>query len=135
LKRVTLELGGKSPTVILPDADVGGAVKFALEVGLNNTGSACIAGTRILVPDNRAKEFQTAFKGAMEALKPGDPALQTGASSCSAAPLAAQERAAVFRDMSIVVARPPPEGQRSLAVCVLPHGAVVVPRRTSGSRP
>jgi aldehyde dehydrogenase (NAD+) len=74
MKRVTLELGGKSPTLILPDADVGGAVKFALEVGLNNTGSACIAGTRILVPESRAKEFQAAFKRAMEALKPGDPA-------------------------------------------------------------
>jgi aldehyde dehydrogenase (NAD+) len=74
MKRVTLELGGKSPTVILPDADVDGAVKFALAVGLNNTGSACIAGTRILVPESRAEEFKTALKGAMEALKPGDPA-------------------------------------------------------------
>jgi aldehyde dehydrogenase (NAD+) len=74
MKRVTLELGGKSPTVILPDADVDGAVKFALAVGLNNTGSACIAGTRILVPASRAEEFKTALKGAMEALKPGDPA-------------------------------------------------------------
>src|SRR5262245_23304736 len=74
MKRVTLELGGKSPTVILPDADVDGAVRFALGVGLINTGSACIAGTRILVPESRAKEFKTALKGAMEALKPGDPA-------------------------------------------------------------
>jgi aldehyde dehydrogenase (NAD+) len=74
MKRVTLELGGKSPTLILSDADVDGAVKFALGVGLINTGSACIAGTRILVPESRAKEFKTALKGAMEALKPGDPA-------------------------------------------------------------
>jgi aldehyde dehydrogenase (NAD+) len=74
MKRVTLELGGKSPTVILPDADVNGAVKFALTAGLINTGSACIAGTRILVPESRAKEFKVAFTRAMEALKPGDPA-------------------------------------------------------------
>jgi aldehyde dehydrogenase (NAD+) len=74
MKRVTLELGGKSPTVILPDADVDGAVRFALGVGLINTGSACIAGTRILVPESRAQEFKTALKRAMEALKPGDPA-------------------------------------------------------------
>ena len=74
MKRVTLELGGKSPTLILPDADVNGAVKFALTAGLINTGSACIAGTRILVPEARAKEFKVALTRAMEALKPGDPA-------------------------------------------------------------
>jgi aldehyde dehydrogenase (NAD+) len=74
MKRVTLELGGKSPTVIMPDADVEGAVRFALTVGLINTGSACIAGTRILVPEHRAEEFKEALKAGMEALKPGDPA-------------------------------------------------------------
>ena len=74
MKRVTLELGGKSPTVILPDADVNGAVAFALTVGLNNTGSACIAGTRILVPESRADEFKQALRKALEALRPGDPA-------------------------------------------------------------
>jgi aldehyde dehydrogenase (NAD+) len=74
MKRVTLELGGKSPTVIMPDADLEGAVSFALTVGLINTGSACIAGTRILIPEMRAAEFKAALKAAMEALKPGDPA-------------------------------------------------------------
>jgi aldehyde dehydrogenase (NAD+) len=74
MKRVTLELGGKSPTVILPDADLEGAVRFALTVGLINTGSACIAGTRILVPESRVAEFKAALKAGMEALKPGDPA-------------------------------------------------------------
>ncbi|MBI1285580.1 MAG: aldehyde dehydrogenase family protein [Thiobacillus sp.] len=74
MKRVTLELGGKSPTVIMPDADVEGAVGFALTVGLINTGSACIAGTRILVPERRGEEFKAALKAAMEALKSGDPA-------------------------------------------------------------
>jgi aldehyde dehydrogenase (NAD+) len=74
MKRVTLELGGKSPTVIMPDADLEGAVSFALTVGLINSGSACIAGTRILIPAMRAAEFKAALKAAMEALKPGDPA-------------------------------------------------------------
>jgi aldehyde dehydrogenase (NAD+) len=74
MKRVTLELGGKSPTLILADADVDGAVEFALMTGLINSGSACIAGTRILVPEHRAEEFTSAFKTAMEALTPGDPA-------------------------------------------------------------
>jgi len=74
MKRVTLELGGKSPTVIMADADVEGAVKFALAAGLNNTGSACIAGTRILVPESRAEQFKQALKAGMEAMKPGNPA-------------------------------------------------------------
>src|SRR6202048_3324824 len=74
LKRVTLELGGKSPTLILSDADVDGAVKFALGGGLINTGAACIAGTRILVPESRVAELKAALKAGMEALKPGDPA-------------------------------------------------------------
>ncbi|MFL6193094.1 MAG: aldehyde dehydrogenase family protein [Thermoanaerobaculia bacterium] len=74
MKRVTLELGGKSPTVILPDADVEGAVRFALMVGLNNSGQACIAGTRILVPEHRADEFKAALKAGMEAMQLGDPA-------------------------------------------------------------
>jgi aldehyde dehydrogenase (NAD+) len=74
MKRVTLELGGKSPTVILPDADVDGAVGFALMVGLMNSGSACIAGTRILVPAYRAEEFKAALKAGIETLRPGDPA-------------------------------------------------------------
>jgi aldehyde dehydrogenase (NAD+) len=74
MKRVTLELGGKSPTVIMADADVEGAVAFALVAGFNNTGSACIAGTRILVPERRAEEFKAALKTSIAALKPGDPA-------------------------------------------------------------
>lgn len=74
MKRVTLELGGKSPTVILEDSDLEGAVKFALAAGLINSGSACIAGTRILVPEWRAEEFEQALKAGMQALKPGDPA-------------------------------------------------------------
>jgi aldehyde dehydrogenase (NAD+) len=74
MKRVTLELGGKSPTVIMADADIEGAVRFAMTAGLINTGSACIAGTRILVPESRAEEFKATLKAGMEALKPGDPA-------------------------------------------------------------
>jgi aldehyde dehydrogenase (NAD+) len=50
LKRVTLELGGKSPTVILDDADFASAVPLAMMAGFGNSGQACIAGTRILVP-------------------------------------------------------------------------------------
>ncbi|MFF4653056.1 aldehyde dehydrogenase family protein [Streptomyces sp. NPDC001380] len=73
MKRVTLELGGKSPTIILDDADMGKAVRFALTTGLINTGQACIAGTRILVPASRLDEAKAALKAGVEGLKIGDP--------------------------------------------------------------
>ena len=73
LKRVTLELGGKSPTVILDDADVKTAVHLALEAGFMNSGQACIAGTRILVPASRQPEFEQAFVDAITAFTAGDP--------------------------------------------------------------
>ncbi|MCT9933624.1 aldehyde dehydrogenase family protein [Planotetraspora sp. A-T 1434] len=72
MKRVTLELGGKSPTIVLDDADMEHAIGFALGAGLMNTGQACIAGTRILVPESRFDEAKTAIKAGVEALKIGD---------------------------------------------------------------
>jgi aldehyde dehydrogenase (NAD+) len=50
LKRTTLELGGKSPVIVLDDANFDEAVPLALQAGFMNSGQACIAGTRILVP-------------------------------------------------------------------------------------
>lgn len=73
MKRITLELGGKSPTVILDDADMNKAVQFALTAGLINTGQACIAGTRILIPESRLEEAKAALKAGVEALQIGDP--------------------------------------------------------------
>ncbi|MFE5083821.1 aldehyde dehydrogenase family protein [Streptomyces mirabilis] len=73
MKRVTLELGGKSPTIVLDDADMNKAIRFALTAGLLNTGQACIAGTRILVPESRLEEAKTAIKTGVQALTIGDP--------------------------------------------------------------
>jgi aldehyde dehydrogenase (NAD+) len=73
MKRITLELGGKSPTVILDDADVDLAVPFALQAGFFNNGQACIAGTRILVPESRAEELRLALADAVSGVKVGDP--------------------------------------------------------------
>ena len=50
LKRVTLELGGKSPNIILPDADLDAAVKGSFQAIYFNTGQACNAGSRLFVP-------------------------------------------------------------------------------------
>jgi aldehyde dehydrogenase (NAD+) len=74
LKRVTLELGGKSPTVVLDDADFAQAIPQAVMNGLINSGQACIAGTRILVPEAQLAEFSAAIKAAVEQVKVGDPA-------------------------------------------------------------
>jgi aldehyde dehydrogenase (NAD+) len=73
-KRVTLELGGKSPTLILPDADAITAAKLAVQAGFINSGQACIAGTRILVPEARKAEFERALTAEVEAQHSGDPA-------------------------------------------------------------
>jgi aldehyde dehydrogenase (NAD+) len=72
-KRVTLELGGKSPMVILDDADFAKAVPFALAAGYNNSGQACIAGSRILVPSSRLTEFEAAMAEGASAYRSGDP--------------------------------------------------------------
>ncbi|MGW6354686.1 aldehyde dehydrogenase [Streptomyces sp. NPDC055092] len=73
LKRVSLELGGKSAAVFLPDADLEkfkAGLKFS---SLLNNGEACIAHTRILAPRSRYEEVVTAVKEVVESLKVGDP--------------------------------------------------------------
>lgn len=73
LKRVTLELGGKSPTIILDDADVAQSVPLVLAAGFMNSGQACVAGTRILVPRSRQTEFERAIVEAISTIQTGDP--------------------------------------------------------------
>src|SRR5215211_8794346 len=53
LKRVTLELGGKSPNIVLPDADIEAAVKGSYQAIYYNTGQACNAGSRLFVQKDR----------------------------------------------------------------------------------
>ena len=72
-KRVTLELGGKSPTLILEDADLAQAIPLAVQAGFMNSGQACVAGTRILVPASRKAEIESALAQAVAAVKSGDP--------------------------------------------------------------
>ncbi|WP_030777788.1 aldehyde dehydrogenase [Streptomyces sp. NRRL S-920] len=73
LTRVTLELGGKSAAVILPDADAASAVAGIVPFAWMINGQACVAQTRILVPRTRYDEFAEAFSAAARALKIGDP--------------------------------------------------------------
>ncbi|MFD7313427.1 aldehyde dehydrogenase [Streptomyces sp. NPDC059883] len=73
LKRVSLELGGKSAAIILPDADLNEAVPALRFSSLGNNGEACIAQTRVLAPRSRYEEVVTALKELLEGLKVGDP--------------------------------------------------------------
>jgi len=73
MKRVTLELGGKSPTIILDDADLGHAIPNALVMAFLNSGQACAAGTRLLVPRNQLSAVKGAIVEAMGAFAVGNP--------------------------------------------------------------
>jgi acyl-CoA reductase-like NAD-dependent aldehyde dehydrogenase len=81
LKRMTLELGGKSPNVILPDADLDAAIKGAYQAIYFNSGQACNAGSRLFVPAARFDEVvsQLAERAAATRLGSGlDPATPLG---------------------------------------------------------
>ena len=73
LKRVSLELGGKSAAIILPDADIEKAVAGLKSGSLLNNGESCIAQTRILAPRGRYEEVVTALADMVRSLKVGDP--------------------------------------------------------------
>ena len=74
MKRVTLELGGKSPTILLDDANLSQAIPSALVLALMNSGQACAAGTRLLVPKKQLDAVKRAIVEAMRAFPVGDPA-------------------------------------------------------------
>lgn len=73
MKRVTLELGGKGPQIILDDADLDAAIPIVVASGFMNSGQACVAGTRILVPESRMDDVLARLKTAIEAVRTGDP--------------------------------------------------------------
>ena len=73
VKRVALELGGKSPHVILEDADLEKAVKAGVNECYLNSGQACIAPSRMLVAESRYEEAVKFAKDAAETFTIGDP--------------------------------------------------------------
>lgn len=73
LQRITLELGGKAPTIVMDDADPIEAAAQALAIGFANNGQACIAGTRILVKRDRLDTMCNAIRAAAGAVIQGDP--------------------------------------------------------------
>jgi acyl-CoA reductase-like NAD-dependent aldehyde dehydrogenase len=73
LKRVSLELGGKSPNIVLPDADMDAAVRTAVNGVFFNSGQVCVAGTRIFVQRDQYDGFVDKLTKASAAMTTGDP--------------------------------------------------------------
>ncbi|MFD0905772.1 aldehyde dehydrogenase [Actinomadura sediminis] len=73
LKRVTLELGGKSAAIVLEDADLASTVEGFKLASLMNNGEACAAQTRILAPRSRYDEVADALAAMVGGLTVGDP--------------------------------------------------------------
>lgn len=73
VKRVTLELGGKSAAVVLDDADLATAVKATVAACFINSGQTCNAMTRLLVPEQLYEEAAALAVSAASAFIPGDP--------------------------------------------------------------
>ncbi len=73
VKPVAMELGGKSPNVILDDADLAKAVPDGVAKCFLNSGQTCSALTRMLVPRQRLAEAEELAKAAAETFTPGDP--------------------------------------------------------------
>ncbi|WP_312866540.1 aldehyde dehydrogenase family protein [Streptomyces boluensis] len=73
VKRVTLELGGKGPNIVLDDADLGTAVDGALFAFLAHSGQGCESGTRLLLPRSLHDTFVTRMIDRLKTLRIGDP--------------------------------------------------------------
>lgn len=73
IKRVSLELGGKSANILLPGCDLQKAVTHGVRAMMNNTGQSCNAPSRILVPADRLAEAEAIAAQACDSIVVGDP--------------------------------------------------------------
>lgn len=73
-KKMSLELGGKNPTVVFDDADFELAVEGAVRAGFTNQGEICLCGSRLFVQRGIFERFQSAFLERVAALRVGNPA-------------------------------------------------------------
>ncbi|MFJ1758361.1 aldehyde dehydrogenase family protein [Kitasatospora sp. NPDC088134] len=99
LKRVTLELGGKSPSVVFADADLDTAARGVAAGFLGNAGQACVAGSRVLVQEGVREEFTGKLLKAMELFTPKDP-LAPGALAGPLATEAQLDRVRSYLDLA-----------------------------------
>ncbi|MBH9302221.1 aldehyde dehydrogenase [Pseudomonas aeruginosa] len=113
---VSLELGGKSPTMVLADADLDHAVAGVLYGIFSSSGESCIAGSRLFVASERYDEFMERLATGAAALRVGNPADER----TQMGPLiSARHRESVERYVEMGVA----EGGRLRTGGVRPHGA------------
>ncbi len=77
IKKTVLELGGSDPFVVMPSADLDGAIQVAVKARMINNGQSCIAAKRFIVAEAIADEFQQRFVQGVQALNVGDPMLDT----------------------------------------------------------
>lgn len=73
LKEVTMELGGKSPLIIFPDADLDKAADIAMMANFYSSGQVCTNGTRVFVPAARKAEFEARILERVQRIRLGDP--------------------------------------------------------------
>ena len=73
MKKSTLELGGSDAFIVLDDADMDLAIRWAVWAKMNNNGQCCVAAKRFILDDRIADTFIARFKGELEKLIPGDP--------------------------------------------------------------
>lgn len=76
VKRITQELGGKSPNILLDDADFARVVPLGVAAAFRNVGQSCSAPTRMLVPAERLREVEALAAAATAAMTVGDPAAE-----------------------------------------------------------
>lgn len=94
VKRVAMELGGKSPNVILDDADFGRAVTDGVSKCFINSGQTCSALTRMIVPRSRLGEVEELARAAAASWIPGDPLVK----GTTLGPLVSAEQRETVRD-------------------------------------
>ena len=72
MKYTTMELGGKSPLIILPDADLDQAVDGAMMANFFSTGQVCTNGTRVFIPKDQKQDFEKRLLEKMDYIRAGD---------------------------------------------------------------
>jgi acyl-CoA reductase-like NAD-dependent aldehyde dehydrogenase len=108
IKRVSLELGGKSPNIILAGADIAVAVKHGVRQLMSNSGQSCNAPSRMLVPRASLPEAEEVARAVAGALVVGDPL----AAATELGPLA---NARQFERVQTMIAQGVAEGARLVA--------------------
>lgn len=72
MKYVTMELGGKSPVIVLPGADTDSAVDGAMMANFFSTGQVCTNGTRVFVHEDQKADFESRLQQKMSYIRPGN---------------------------------------------------------------